>query len=132
MPLRAVDAAHGSCRIPGRTRRACSAAADAAFAAAADAAALEAARIEFLGAKSGRLKAVQKGLGTVAKADKPAAGKRFNEVKQRDRGRLRRGRRSGSADGAGTAAGRAVRSHAARRAARGWAICTRSRRRSRS
>ena len=56
--------------------------ATAAFGAAGDAAALEAARIEFLGAKSGRLKAVQKGLGQVDKADRPAAGKRFNEVKQ--------------------------------------------------
>ncbi|MAT69213.1 MAG: phenylalanine--tRNA ligase subunit alpha [Planctomycetaceae bacterium] len=56
--------------------------ADAAFAAAADDAALEAARIEYLGAKAGRLKDVQKGLGKVDKADKPAAGKRFNEVKQ--------------------------------------------------
>ena len=53
-----------------------------AFGAAGDAAALETARIEFLGAKSGRLKAVQKGLGSVDKADRPAAGKRFNEVKQ--------------------------------------------------
>ncbi len=53
-----------------------------AFDAAQDAAALEAARIEFLGAKSGRLKNVQKGLGQVDKADKPAAGKRFHEVKQ--------------------------------------------------
>jgi phenylalanyl-tRNA synthetase alpha chain len=53
----------------------------AALAAAADAPALEAARIEFLGAKSGRLRAVQQGLGQVDKADKPAAGKRFNEVK---------------------------------------------------
>ena len=44
--------------------------------------AVEAARIEFLGAKSGRLKEVQKGLGGVDKADKPAAGKRFNAVKQ--------------------------------------------------
>jgi len=52
------------------------------FTAADDEAALEAARVEFLGAKSGRLRAVQKGLGTVDKADKPAAGKRFNEVKQ--------------------------------------------------
>jgi phenylalanyl-tRNA synthetase alpha chain len=43
--------------------------------------ALEAARVEFLGAKSGRLKAAQKGLGTVPGPDKPAAGKRFNEVK---------------------------------------------------
>jgi phenylalanyl-tRNA synthetase alpha chain len=59
------------------------AAGSAAFAGAADAAALESARVEFLGAKSGRLKAIQKGLGTVAGADKPAAGKRFNEVKQR-------------------------------------------------
>ena len=83
--------------------------ATAAFAAAGDAAALEAARIEFLGAKSGRLKAVQKGLGQVDKADKPAAGKRFNEVKQAieaayeaadaaagRRGRLRRPRRGDS------------------------------------
>jgi phenylalanyl-tRNA synthetase alpha chain len=53
----------------------------AAFEAAADAQALEAARVQFLGAKSGRLKDVQKGLGSVGKADKPAAGKRFNEVK---------------------------------------------------
>ncbi len=53
----------------------------AAFAAASDAAALEAARIEFLGAKSGRIKTVQKQLGSVEGADKPAAGKRFNETK---------------------------------------------------
>ncbi|MDX1945800.1 MAG: phenylalanine--tRNA ligase subunit alpha, partial [Pirellulaceae bacterium] len=52
-----------------------------AFSGAADSAALEAARIEFLGAAKGRLKNLQKGLGTVAKEDKPAAGKRFNEVK---------------------------------------------------
>jgi phenylalanyl-tRNA synthetase alpha chain len=51
------------------------------FSSAADAAAVEATRVEFLGAKSGRLKAVQKALGSVAGADKPEAGKRFNEVK---------------------------------------------------
>jgi phenylalanyl-tRNA synthetase alpha chain len=55
--------------------------AQAAFDSAADAAALEAARIEYLGAAKGRVKTVQKGLGAVAKEDKPAAGKRFNEVK---------------------------------------------------
>ena len=44
--------------------------------------ALEAARVEFVGAKSGRLRSQQKGLGKVDKADKPVAGKRFNEVKQ--------------------------------------------------
>ncbi len=52
-----------------------------AFSAAKDAPALEAARVEFLGARSGRLKDVQKALGAVPKEDKPAAGKRFNEVK---------------------------------------------------
>lgn len=51
------------------------------FAAAGTVNALEAARIEFLGAKSGRLKAAQKGLAGVGKDDKPAAGKRFNDVK---------------------------------------------------
>ncbi len=52
-----------------------------AFATAADAEALEAARIEFLGAKSGLLKTVQKQLGSVPGPDKPTAGKRFNEAK---------------------------------------------------
>jgi len=53
-----------------------------AFAAAGDAPSLEAARIEFLGAKSGRIKDAQKGLGAVDKSDKPAAGKHFNDAKQ--------------------------------------------------
>ena len=57
------------------------AAGKAAFESAGDSAAVEAARVEFLGAKSGRLKSVQKGLGGVPGPDKPAAGKRFNEVK---------------------------------------------------
>jgi phenylalanyl-tRNA synthetase alpha chain len=54
----------------------------ASFASVKDAAGLEAARIEFVGARSGRLKDIQKGLGQIDKADKPLAGKRFNEVKQ--------------------------------------------------
>ena len=49
--------------------------------AASDAAAFEAARVEFLGARSGRLKAIQKQLGGLAAADKPAAGRHFNEAK---------------------------------------------------
>jgi len=53
-----------------------------AFESAADSEALEAARIEYLGAKKGRLKATQKQMGGVDKADRPAAGKRFNEVKK--------------------------------------------------
>ena len=57
-------------------------AAMAAYESAGDADAMEAVRIQFLGAKSGRLKAVQKGLGKIDKADKPVAGKRFNEVKR--------------------------------------------------
>ncbi len=56
--------------------------ADAAMSSAADGSSLEAARIEFLGAKSGRLKAVQKLLGQLGPADKPAGGRRFNELKQ--------------------------------------------------
>jgi phenylalanyl-tRNA synthetase alpha chain len=57
------------------------AAAAAALDAAADAAAFEAARVEFLGARSGRLKAIQKQLGGLAVADKPAGGRHFNEAK---------------------------------------------------
>ncbi len=53
-----------------------------AFAAADSLAALEKFRIEYLGAKAGQLKAVQKGLGRVDKSDKPAAGQRLNEVKK--------------------------------------------------
>ncbi|MDX9911142.1 MAG: phenylalanine--tRNA ligase subunit alpha [Phycisphaerales bacterium] len=47
---------------------------------ASDAASLEAWRVEFLGAK-GRLKAMMAGLKDVSPAEKPAAGKRLNEVK---------------------------------------------------
>ena len=74
----------------------------AAFGAAADDQSLESARVRFLGAKSGRLKEVQKGLAGVDKADKPAAGKRFNEVKgqleaafEAAQGRLAAGRTTG-------------------------------------
>jgi phenylalanyl-tRNA synthetase alpha chain len=56
--------------------------AQSAFDAAADSAELEDSRVAFLGAKSGRLKSVQKGMGSVVGSDKPAAGKRLNEVKQ--------------------------------------------------
>lgn len=52
-----------------------------AFAAADSPAALETARIDFLGAKGGRVREAQQGLGKVDKSEKPAAGKRFNEVK---------------------------------------------------
>jgi len=55
----------------------------AAFDAAPDAAALEAARIAFLGDRQGRVKALQESLKAIAKEDKPAAGKRFNEVRTR-------------------------------------------------
>ncbi|MCO6457162.1 MAG: phenylalanine--tRNA ligase subunit alpha [Pirellulaceae bacterium] len=44
--------------------------------------ALESARVAFLGAKQGQLKATQKAMGSIAPEDRPAAGKRFNEVKQ--------------------------------------------------
>jgi phenylalanyl-tRNA synthetase alpha chain len=54
----------------------------AALDAAGDDAAFEKARVEFLGAKSGRLKAIQKLLGALAAADRPAGGKHFNDAKQ--------------------------------------------------
>jgi phenylalanyl-tRNA synthetase alpha chain len=57
-------------------------AAAAALAGAADDAALEEARVEFLGARSGRLKAVQKLLSGLAATDRPAAGRHFNEAKE--------------------------------------------------
>ncbi|NNJ25035.1 phenylalanine--tRNA ligase subunit alpha [Alienimonas chondri] len=57
--------------------------ATAALAAAATPDDLEAARIEFLGKKQGRLRDLQKSLGSVPKEDKPAVGKAFNEVKTR-------------------------------------------------
>jgi len=56
--------------------------AESAFAKATASDALEAARVEFLGAKGGRLKAIQKGMGQVEKGDKPAAGQKLNAVKK--------------------------------------------------
>ena len=55
--------------------------AQAAFASAEDESTLEAARVKYLGARSGQLKDLQKGLGQIPPADRPAAGKRFNELK---------------------------------------------------
>ena len=55
----------------------------AAMRAAADPDALEAARIAFLGDRHGRVKALQEALRSINKEDKPAAGKRFNEARQR-------------------------------------------------
>lgn len=52
-----------------------------AFERAGSADALEAARIEFLGDRSGKLKAVQIALGELPKEDRPAAGRAFNEAK---------------------------------------------------
>src|SRR5262245_55052521 len=42
---------------------------------------LEAARVEFLGARQGKLKDLQALVGAASKDDKPRVGKRFNEVK---------------------------------------------------
>jgi len=55
----------------------------AALQSAADADALEAARIAVLGDRHGRVKALQEALRSISKEDKPTAGKRFNEVRQR-------------------------------------------------
>lgn len=53
-----------------------------AFKEAADPDSLEEARVRFLGAKKGVIKDVQKLLGKIEREEKPAAGKRLNEVKQ--------------------------------------------------
>jgi phenylalanyl-tRNA synthetase alpha chain len=50
---------------------------------AADLASLETARIAILGDRQGRVKALQEGLRTISKEEKPAAGKRFNEARTR-------------------------------------------------
>jgi len=55
----------------------------AAISTAADPDSLEAARIAFLGDRHGRVKALQEALRAIAKEDKPAAGKRFNEARSR-------------------------------------------------
>jgi phenylalanyl-tRNA synthetase alpha chain len=55
----------------------------AAIGAATSAESLEQARIVFLGKKQGRLKELQSALGTVPVQQKPAVGKRFNEIKDR-------------------------------------------------
>jgi phenylalanyl-tRNA synthetase alpha chain len=53
-----------------------------AFEVAQDDESLEAARVAYMGAKSGRLRTIQKQLGGLAKTERPEAGKRFNLVKQ--------------------------------------------------
>ena len=55
----------------------------AAIGGAADVTALEAARVEYLGKKQGRLRDLQKLLGTVPKEEKRAVGMAFNEAKTR-------------------------------------------------
>lgn len=57
--------------------------AEQAFAAAHDTDAFEAARVEFTGARSGQLKAIQKQLGALAQTDRPEGGKKLNEAKSR-------------------------------------------------
>lgn len=105
--------------------------ATAALAAAGDAEAVEAARIQFLGAKSGRLKAVQKGLGAVEKAEKPAAGLRFNAVKQQIEAALEEARGRLAARQTATATAAAFDPTVPGRCCAS-ATCTPSRRRSRS
>ena len=65
----------------------------AAISAAQGAAELEAARVEFLGARNGRLRDLQSGLGKVPKEQKPVVGKRFNEVKEQVNAALERRQR---------------------------------------
>lgn len=61
---------------------------------AADAQELEKVRVEYLGARQGRLKELQALLGTASKEQKPLLGKRFNEVKTRVTAALEERKRS--------------------------------------
>ena len=56
--------------------------AKASFAKASDANQLDESRVEFLGAKKGRLKLIQKDLPGIGKSDKPAAGQSLNATKK--------------------------------------------------
>ena len=76
-----------------------------AFQEAASPEALEAARVKFLGDRSGWLKAIQKELAGLAKEDKPAAGRAFNEVKARVTAMYEAGQRRMAAERQGGAAG---------------------------
>lgn len=53
------------------------------FAAANSVDAFEAARVQFVGARSGQMKSLQKEMGSLSVSDKPEAGKKLNEVKNR-------------------------------------------------
>ena len=101
------------------------AAAQAAFGAATDADALEAARVDFLGAKSGRLKAVQKGLGGLTSDEKPAGGKRFNEIKNQIEAAFTaaKERQAGGVPPRPAIGNRSI--GPCRAAGRGWAACIR-------
>ena len=104
--------------------------ATAALDAAANPDALEAARIEFLGAKKRPAQERAKGLGTVDKADKPAAGKRFNEVKELLEAAFEAAKRVWPAPATPSRPPRSIPRCPANAPAR--ATCIRSRRRSRS
>jgi phenylalanyl-tRNA synthetase alpha chain len=67
---------------------------------------LEAARVQYLGDRSGKLKALQQGLGALPQEAKPAAGRAFNDLKARLTAALERRRQELRA---ASAAGDAVR-----------------------
>ena len=99
--LTCLDSAtsHGTRRIPRRARRIVKRPPSSAFAAAADADALEAARVEFLGAKSGRLKAVQKQLGSRARPRQAGRRQALQRSQDGRRGRASPPRKSAIAGG---------------------------------
>jgi hypothetical protein len=87
--------------------------------------------VEYLGAKQGRLKAVQKQMGRVDSGDRRSAGMRFNEVKQRVESAFQAATERLASGGSRVNAGRiSIRPCRARRC--GWAGCIRSRRRSKN
>ncbi len=57
--------------------------AEQAFGSAHDAASVEQARVQYVGARSGQMKSLQKEMGALAPSDRPIGGKKLNEVKDR-------------------------------------------------
>ena len=65
----------------------------------------EATRVQFVGARSGQMKAIQKELGSVPSESRPEAGKKLNEVKNRIQAALDAAQARVSAGGASKPSG---------------------------
>jgi phenylalanyl-tRNA synthetase alpha chain len=79
--------------------------AERAFEAATDVETFEQARVSYVGARSGQMKALQKQMGALAKEDKPAGGKKLNEAKTRVQAAMEAAQSRLDADSSGKSSG---------------------------